>query len=232
MAQHLRIVLFLVAGRFIRQRGLHILRCLAAHQGAGYGRARQYILDALYRRQRHAKGRRFRFQQIARRQALHHRDAYAHGFAGFIQLLAVWVDPAPITLLVGFHICQIVDDHALRHQIIDRVDAEHQHVNDSGFHSALRNARVVRAHPDGLDLSFGLELLGIFDDLRFKHALIVLFGINKMDHADIHIIGIQALHKVLKKCLAVLDVARAGILPVEPGRPDMPLQNHLLPAAL
>ena len=53
-----------------------------------------------------------------------------------------------------------------------------------------------------------------------------------MDHADVHIIGIQALHEILKKRLAVLDVARAGILPVEPGRPDMPLQNHLLPAAL
>ena len=72
----------------------------------------------------------------------------------------------------------------------------------------------MRAHAQRLDLAFRFQLLGIFDDVAFKYTLIVLFAVHKMDHPDIHIIGLQPGQKIFKKGFAVRQIPRALILPV------------------
>ena len=52
--------------------------------------------------------------------------------------------------------------------------------------------------------------------------------VDVMDHADVHIVRMEACEQIFERRLHLAHVARAHVLPVLPGRTDMPLDDPTL----
>ena len=120
---------------------------------------------------------------------------------------------------------------ALGGQVKDRVDAEHEHLHPAVLHGSAGGGGLVGAQADVLDDTLGLQVLGVLQLSAAQQVLIAGLGVHKVDHADVHIVGVQPGEEVLKEPLAVVQIPGAAVLAVLPGRADVPLENHLLPAA-
>ena len=77
LGQHAGVVPLLLGGGLVGHGGVHVLRGVIARQDAGHRRAGQGVVDALHRRQGHAKGGGLGIEQPSPSVALHHGNAHA-----------------------------------------------------------------------------------------------------------------------------------------------------------
>ena len=228
-AEHCGKVLLRVGRGFVGDGLAHLFGSRAAYQGGCRRRACQRVMDALRRGQRPAERGLRRVQQAPRHVRLHHGDRDPAPLAEQVKLLALWVD-AVLHRRAGFlAVHHVVDGHVARQEVEGGVQAEKQRVNESGFHRALGEPGYVRAEADRLYHAAFLELDCVVDYPPAENAVEALVRVHEVQDPDVDARGSQPREQVVESAAALREVAAQGVLPVLPGRSDVPLYDDLIP---
>ena len=77
-----------------------------------------------------------------------------------------------------------------------------------------------------------LQFLCIFQDRSFKNGLEIFFTVNVVDHANVDIVGMQALQQIGKGTLCLFDITGTGVLTILINGAEMSLDDKLIPTSL
>ena len=124
--------------------------------------------------------------------------------------------------MIGFRKI-IVNVVCWRQQVKSGINAEQYHFYDTALGRCFRNGRIVGAYSNMADFSGSFQLLYILQVITACGLFPVAFGIDKVHHAQINVIGLQPGQKILKGSFTFLYVSGAYILAVLPGGTDMAL---------
>ena len=222
MRQHRREIALGIRERVIKQALLQLLQGTESAKHACHAGAGQRIVDALRRRHGHAEGGEGGVEQVAAAKGFHHRDPNTVKRAKLVEGIPVRID-----------IMQRVDIALIRPEqfqilvrrlhVIRGIDCEQDNLNEAGLHDFSGNDRIVGAHAKMVYTPAALQLQGVVDHGPVEDRFKIRLAVDVMDHAHIQILGAKQMHHCLKGLFGHLCIAGAHILPVNPGRAEMPL---------
>ena len=227
--KHACVVALIGPGRLVRHGLGHVLRRGEADHDARHRRTGERVVDALHRRERDAERRGRGIEQAAARVALHDRDARARLLGERIELRAVGVDA--VEALVAVVAEEIVEIVARGHHVERRVHREEHHLDARLGRRELGHRRIVGGKTDVTDGAGLLELLHVAPERAGHNLLELLDLIHVVNHAKVHVVGMEALKQVLEGGLDLVEVARAHVLLALPRGAEVPLDNPALATA-
>ena len=207
-----------------------MLRRIVSRKNRRNRRAGQTVMYTLYRRQRNAKRRTRRIKHPASGIRLHNGYAHIILLTKLIYFRPHWINAAKsVRILLRKIIVNIIRG---RQKVKRRINAEQNHLNQPALRRFFRHKRIVRAHADMSYLSTRLQFLHILDKRSVHRVFPVILLIDKMYHAQIHVVRLQTRQQILKGLPAPVHITGPLILPVLPCGTDMPLNIPTLPSSL
>ncbi len=182
------------------------------HSGPG-----QAVVQALVDSHSRAERRLLSLEQSPAAVGLHHRDGHALALAEAVELLPLGVRAGQhVRGLIGGLVEQHVNVLVGRHDVIGRVDAEHDNVDKPGLHRLDAYPGVMGAHANMPDLPGGFQLLGKLDHRAAHHRVKVLLPVHIVYHAHVYVVRPKPGEQVRKGAPDLVHVPGALILPVHP----------------
>ena len=227
--EHTCVVALLGPGRLVRHGVGHVLRRGEADHDARHRRASERVVDALHRRERDAERRGRGIEQAAARVALHDRDARARLLGECVELRAVGVYAVEALLAVITE--EVIEVIARGHHVERRVHGEEHHLDARLGRRELGNRWIVGGKADVSDGARLLEFLHVAPERPGHDLLELLDLVHVMDHAEVHVVGMEARQQVLEGGLDLIEVARAYVLLALPRGAKVPLNGPAVSTA-
>ena len=127
---------------------------------------------------------------------------------------------------------QLLNIFRRRQEIVTRIDAEHQHFDRSALDGGKGCLRVMTAHADVLDPALGFQLTSEIEGAALDDPIPILEIIAVMYHADLNVVGLKEVEHLVKPRADLVKFTRAFVLPVDPNRSDVRLNDELIAPAL
>ena len=169
-------------------------------------------------------------EQTAAGVPLHDGDARARLLGARVELGAVGVDAAlPHARVVAKEVVEVL---GRGHHVKGRVHREEHHLDLGVLGNASRDLGVVRGETDVADGARRAQLAHVAHEgaVAQNDPLVLLNLVHVVDHAQVDVVGVKALEKILEGRPHQVEVARARVLPVHRDRPQVPLDDPALAA--
>ena len=212
----------------------HVADPLHAHHDCRYGGTAECIADALCFGQRNAERGTFAAQQCPHCQRFHDRDRDAVFLAGTVECRTGGFEGEFREILLrsgedfgeNFGHIPVFGD-----EIVCGIKGEHENVNESAFNRFFGSDGVMGTHADRADDPFFLQREGIPHHVALFQRVPVGFPIDKMQHADVDVVGLQTFEQVFEICNAFADVAADLVLSVHPAGANVSLDDDVFAAS-
>ena len=224
-AQNARVIQVLAQCGVVAQSVLQVGKLAHACHNRGNSRAIKRVSNALRGRHGNAKGAFLRIKQTTARKRLHNGNTHAKLGAFLVERSTFGVNSVACALEIAEHIVQAARRW---HGVKRRVQAEHDDLDERVLRRRARHGNAVRGNAHMVDNARRVELLHVIQVRAARHERgEFVHVVDEVNHTQIKVVGLQQFQLVLERLLDRVNLARAHVLAVLPGRTNVPLDNPI-----